>query len=535
MNKKLLAALFLLCLATSISGCGDEKSVSATNAAEKKLTVAIYRDGAMGVLDAASYNGPHFLFKMIYEGFAEDGGEGALLPRLATGWEIAGNGRTYTFHLRKDVQFSDGAPLNAEAVSRNLKRWANQGKYVAVTASRMERVETPDEHTVRVTYKDAAYPILTELTYPRPVRFLSPASLTPEGGFSKPLGSGPWMFDTYEKDKEFSLVPNPRYWGEKPRLDRIVFKFVPDGQARVLALQSGEVDIIGGDLVGKIPMNSFVELQKDSNFKTFMKGTLCSHFIAFNQNVEAFRDKRVRLAMNYAVDKKSIARDLFDGIGLEAVGLFQKGVPYATPENNYSAGHDKEKARELLREAGYVDTDGDGILEKDGRKLEFAFLLTADEFPEWKPLAEFIQAELSAVGVKTNLTILDRNGYTQATMETKRFDLALMRTASDSWMPHGAMLELFAPLAGNDQAKAWYDDGLHAWILRTLRTIDTGERQKGYDTVMGYISEEALTIPVYHPVSTFAVNAAKVAGFAIGVNNYAPVEWEKLDIASPAK
>lgn len=526
---------FLVCTVLILSGCGQQAVTGSNGETEKEIAVAIYRDGAMGELDAASYNGPHFLYKMIYEGFAEDGGEGKILPRLATDWDISPDGRTYTFKLREGVKFSDGTDFNADAVIFNLKRWVNNNRHSTLRSFNVESMEAVDNHTVKIVFKDGAYPILTELTYPRPVRFLSPSSITAVEGdvmgkFAKPVGTGPWMLESYTKDQEFTLVPNPYYWGEKPKLDRIKFKVIADGQARVLALQSGEVDILGGDLIGKIPMESLLELKNSGKFSTFTKGTMCSHFIAFNQSVEAFQDKNVRLAMNYALNKKSVAADLFDNIGLEANGLFQKGVPYTTAENNYGFSNDKAKAKQLLDAAGYQDTNGDGIRDKNGRNMEYNFVLSTEEFPEWKPLAEFVQSELSAVGIKVKLNILDKNGYEDATMNTKAFDLALMRTASDSWVPHGSLLELFSIIPTSHAAKAWYDEGLYNNIIKTLNTLDETERQKNYDEVFKYISEEALTIPIYYPITSFAVNTDKVAGFEIGVNNYAPIEWQKLDV-----
>ncbi|ATW28897.1 nickel ABC transporter substrate-binding protein [Candidatus Formimonas warabiya] len=539
MRKKSFITMmaFLICASLILAGCSKSNSPVSNpeEEKEKEVVVAIYRDGAMEELDAATYNGPHFLYKMIYEGFVEDGGNGQILPRLATSWDISQDGKTYTFKLRKGVKFSDGTDFNADAVIFNLKRWVNNDRHSVLTSVNVESMEAVDNDTVKIVFKNGAYPILTELTYPRPVRFLSPASITEVPGdvmgkFTKPVGTGPWMLESYTKDQEFTLVPNPYYWGEKPKVDRITFKVITDGQARVLALQSGEVDILGGDLIGKIPMESFLELKNSGAFETFTKGTMCSHFIAFNQDVAAFQDKNVRLAMNYAINKKSIAENLFDNLGLEANGLYQTGVPYTTPENNYGFSNDKEKAKQLLEGAGYTDTNGDGIREKDGKNLEFNFMLSTEEFPEWKPLAEFVQSEFAAVGIKVNLNILDKNGYEDATMNTKAFDIVLMRTSSDSWVPHGSLLEMFTILSTSNAAKVWYDEGLYNNIIKTLNTVDETERQKNYDTVFKFISEEALTIPIYYPITSFAVNTDKIAGFEIGVNNYAPIEWQKLDV-----
>lgn len=526
----------VLCTGLLLAGCGKNSSTEVNKAkGAKEVVVAIYRDGALSELDAASYNGPHFLYKMLYDGFVEDGGEGKILPQLATSWDISPDGKTYTFKLRQGVKFSDGTDFNAAAVIFNLKRWVNNDRHAILTANNVESMEALDDYTVKIVYKSGAYPILTELTYPRPVRFLSPAAITKtegsdNGKFTKPIGTGPWMVESYTKDQEFTLVPNPYYWGEKPKVDKITFKIITDAQARSLALQSGEVDILGGDLIGKIPMESLQELKKAGKFEIYTKGSMCSHFIAFNQKVEAFQDKNVRLAMNYAINKPNIAAKLFDNIGAGANGLYQPGVPYTTKENNYGFGNDKEKAKQLLEAAGYTDTNGDGIRDKNGKKLEFNFVLSTGEFPEWKQMAEFVQAELSAVGIKVNLKILDKNGYEDTTMNTKAFDMALMRTSSDSWVPHGSSLEMFSILASSKAAKVWYDEELYNHITKTLLTLDKEERQKNYDKVFKFISEEALTIPVYYPITSFAVNTNKIKGFEIGVNNYSPIEWQKLEV-----
>ncbi|HWR39286.1 MAG TPA: ABC transporter substrate-binding protein [Patescibacteria group bacterium] len=540
MRKKTFATLIacLLCSCLLFSGCGKNDSAETNkpkDAKAKEIVVAIYRDGAFGELDAASYNGPHFLYKMLYDGFVEDGGNGKILPQLATGWEISPDGKTYTFKLRQGVKFSDGTDFNAAAVLFNLKRWVNNDRHAILTATNVESMEAIDEYTVKIVYKNGAYPILTELTYPRPVRFLSPTSISKaegndKGKFIKPIGTGPWMVESYTKDQEFTLVPNPYYWGEKPKVGKITFKVIADAQARSLALQSGEVDILGGDLIAKIPIESLIEMKKAGKFSIHTKGTMCSYFIAFNQNVEAFQDKNVRLAMNYAINKPGIATNLFDNIGAGANGLYQTGVPYTTSANNYGFANNKEKAKQLLEAAGYTAINGESIRSKNGKKLEFNFVLSTGEFPEWKQMAEFVQAEFSAVGIKVNLKILDKNGYEDVTMNSKAFDIALMRTSSDSWVPHGSSLEMFSILATSKAAKVWYDQALYNDIVKTLYTLDKVERQQNYDKVFTFISEEALTIPIYYPITSFAVNADKIKGFEIGVNNYAPIEWQKLDV-----
>lgn len=529
----ILSMLWILML--SISACGSSKEVSKKQE-KKEIVVAIATDGQMDKLDAATYNGPHPIYKMIYDGLVEDGGSKGVQPQLATEWNIAPDGKTYTFKLRQGVKFSDGTDFNADAVIFNLKRWVNNQRHSSLTAVNVESMEAVDKNTVKIVFRDKAYPILTELTYPRPVRFLSPSSIEKVEGnvmgkFTKPVGTGPWMLESYTKDKEFVLVPNPNYWGEKPKLDKIIFKVIPDGQARVMALQSGEVDLIGGELLSKIPLDSISTLKNDKNFTLNNSKTMMSHFITFNQDNPNLQDKNVRLAINYAINKESMVKKLLNGIGRPAVGLFQDGVPYVTKENSQGYGYDKNKAKEILAQAGYTDTNGDGVLEKNGKPLEFNMVLSTDAFPEWKSMSEFIQSELLAVGIKINLNTVDLNTWNDISINTRKFDLMMQRTSSDSWVPHGDVKQFFTIMKSNNKARIWYDEGLDKNIKATLESMDEKTRKENYDKIFKFTHDEAVCVPLYYPETTFAVSS-RVKGFETGVNSYAPIKWEKLDVVS---
>ncbi|WP_027398441.1 ABC transporter substrate-binding protein [Anaerovorax odorimutans] len=546
MKKVALVLLTAMIMGTiALSGCGNSGTTTGSSAineaeanGEKEVVIGIYRDALMDEMDAASYRGPHFVYKMIYEGLVEDGGEEGIIPQLATSWDIDPDGKTYTFHLKEGVKFSDGSDFNADNVVFNMKRWINNDRHSSLTSNKVDSVEALDEYTVKIVFTEAAYSILNELTYPRPVRFLSENAVEPIKGdalgtfLGKPIGTGQWMFESYTKDEEFTLVPNPYYWGEKPKVDRIRFKVIVDGQARLMALKSGEIDIIGGDLMGKIPMESIVDVRDGGEFDFYNKPTMCSHFMFFNQHNELLQNKNIRLAFNYAIDKEDMVTNLFNGVGAPADdGLYQPTVPYTTEKNNYSYDCDKEKAKELFEQAGLADTDGDGILEKDGQNIELKLTLSADEFPEWKSMAEYVQYQLMEVGIKVNLNILDANGYEDAHMNTKDYDLCFLRTSSDSWVPHSSIRELFMPLSSlNGDCQVWMDDTLMRYIQKTLLTLDETKRQASYDKVFSYISENVLTVPLYYPVTAFAVNGEKVTKFEPGVNNYAPVNWTTLDV-----
>ena len=489
----------------------------------------------MNELDAATYKGPHVIYKMIYEGFTEDGGstEG-IIPLLATSWDISEDGKTYTFHLREGVTYTDGTPFDAESVIFNLKRWTNNDRHSSLTSYKVDNMKAVDDHTVEVTFAENAYPIITEMSYPRPNRFLSPASIKDNGDvmgeFTSPVGTGKWMLESYTQDEGFTLKANPDYWGEKPKLEKINFKVIKDGQARVMALQSGEVDVIGGDLLGKIPMEGLQEL-KSQGYTIHEMDTMCAYYMAFNQTNDIFSDVKVRQAFNHALDKDTMVSSLFYGVGEGAKGLYNSRItPYVTEENSPGYKYDPEKAKSLLAEAGYADSNGNGILDKDGKELDLTLMFTTEEFPEFKSIGEYIQSELGKIGVNVTINTVDTNTFNEHEMAASGYDLIINRTSSDSWVPHGDMKQLFSPLTTADgRAKLWLDDQLVSDINTTLVAQTDADRQAGYDKIFKRINDEAFVVPLYYPKTCFAVSE-NVSTFDVGVNNYAPINWTTLDV-----
>jgi len=525
--------LFVFVIIIVLTGCNAEKDSSAEGGPGKQVVIAVASDPALDQLDAGAYKGSIEVHPMVYDSLVEYGEKGEIVPSLAKSWDISDDGKAYTFHLRTDVVFSDGTSFNAAAVKFSFERWYRDPANASLNVAKgLQDIQVIDEATVRFTFKAAFYPLLTELTFARPVRIISPSSVEPAGDpsgrFTKPIGTGAWVVDSYTKDQGAVLVRNPKYWGKAPLLSKLVLKVIPDAQARVLALQSGAVDISGG-ASGKIPIENLELLRADKQLTVQQAAGTSSHFLIFNYNQPALQDAKVRKAINLAIDKKTLADKLLGGAGEAADGLFPLTVPYVTPSNNTWYGYDLAQANRLLQDAGYIDSDKDGVLEKNGQKLELNLVLQQTEFPEWKPIAEYIQSQLKQAGIQIQLQVLESNAYYDTLWTSRKYDFIFYRTYSDAYNPHAFLLSLFHR-TGDKPAVAWSDTQLEKLIDDAVVSTDTGSRQHLYDQWFARAKEEAIYAPVYYPNDIYVVNK-RVQHFKQGYTSFTPIIWNELDVS----
>lgn len=486
----------------------------------EEKTIKVLVSGSMNPEEASPIvsAGEFFLYEMVYEPLVRYGREGKIEPGLAEHWEISENGKEYTFHLRKGVHFTDGTTFNAESALSNIKRWNPES-----FSTPLVDAQKIDDYTIKLVFKDNCYPVLIELTYPRPYRMAAESSFD-KGEFIKMVGTGPWMVESYVPQVEVVMVPNPNYYGEKPKLDKIVFKKVSDGQSRMMALQSGEADLSLADL----PAESLDLVEKSDALEFLnLKGTQGFYYI-FNQENPLLQNRDVRLALNYALDKKNIAEAVFNGGALAAEGVLPPTVPYVTEKNSPGYPYDLEKAKKALENAGYRDVDGDGILEKDGEPLSLRLIFQAEEYANWKYLCEFTQAELKKIGVDIRLEQRDRSAYYDAIWKNRDFDLIIYRTYEDSWNPHGFLRSLFYQKDGNPGI-SWHDSRLNKELDLVLLTQDEKERQGVYDEIFTLMHDEAMCAPICYPIKRFVYNT-RLLHVEPASTSYEGIRWQLLDV-----
>lgn len=523
-------------LMLALSGCGSsekDNSVEAleeekptenlaeNSAEEKVVTVLVSTELNPEETDTIFGDTADFrLYELVYDPLVRYGAGGEIEACLAESWEISEDGREYTFHLRKDVKFSDGTEFNADNVIFNAGRWEGKQTF----SSKLQEVKKIDNDTVTFVFEDAAYPCLIEFTYPRPYRMLGENGVDEQGNFKEMIGTGQWMIESYDINKEVVFVPNPYYFGEKPKVDKIVLKMVSDGQARTMAMQSEEADISMSDL----PSENMPVVMADENLDIFeVNGTL-SFYLILNYDHETLQDQNLRQALNYAIDKESLVEDLLDGEGKAATGLFTPNTPYVTEENSPGYAYDLERAKELLKASGYEDTDGDGIVEKNGEKLSLRLVFQTEEYANWKTICEYLQSEYAKAGIEIELVTQESAAYYDAIWSTRDYDIVLYRTYEDSWNPHGFLGSMFVQTEGNP-AVSWYDETLSNDITTVLRTIDEEERTKLYDAIFTRMNEQAVCVPLYYPAKKYVYNK-RLTGLNEASTSYEGIVWGEIDI-----
>ena len=246
-----------------------------------------------------------------------------------------------------------------------------------------------------------------------------------------------------------------------------------------------------------------------------------------NTQKAPFNDVKVREAMAYAINKEAYIQVVMNGYGSVATSMVGEEVQHYKGNDPYS--YDPEKAKELLKEAGYEDTDGDGIVEKDGEPLSLRLVFQTEEYASWKSLCEYLKSEYEKVGVGVELVEKESAAYYDEIWNTRDYDLCIYRSYEDSWMPHGFLKSMFY---AEDGAKAvnWYDEELNKDLGEVLKTQDEEKRTELYDKILTRINDQAVTVPLYYPNRDYIYNNTRLTNVELAPTAYEGINWATLDV-----
>ena len=359
-----------------------------------------------------------FVLRYLYDPILDYDENGDLIPVLAASLpDVSDDHLTVTIKLRKDIHWQDGVPITAQDVKFTLDKIQdpnipaiNKVNYFEKLAS----LDTPDDHTLVFRWKEPFSPGMYAITqlWPIPEHIYGKGDFMTNPANRKPVGSGPFMFDEWRSGQYISLKRYDGYYGRKAYLDRVIFKIVEDDAVALNMLRTGELDEM------RATQGQWEKQMSDPDFEARFNKYQCYfpqyNFINWNCRRVWFKDPRVRLAMTFLFDRESVNNKIYAGYARLVSGPFYINS-WAYDKTVKPHPFDPERARQLLDEAGWKDTDGDGIRDKDGKKFEFELSIahgsnTASQF------AQLLQEECGKSGIRVNIrqvegaTFFDRIG-----------------------------------------------------------------------------------------------------------------------------
>ncbi|HOA23837.1 MAG: ABC transporter substrate-binding protein [Aggregatilineales bacterium] len=427
------------------------------------------------------------------------------VPGLAERWEVSDDGLTYTFYLRDDVTFHDGTPFNADAVRVNIERVLSEDANSLKAAGLLgpvQRVEVVDDTTVRLVLTEPFAPLLDGLSQPY-LGMASPTALqrydTATYQFHQ-VGTGPYRFVEYVVNDRLVLEANPDYaWAPsvvenqgRPHIDRVVFRFYTDPASRSLAIESGEVDVMGELLptdARRLRADGVIELEESP-----IPGQPLGFLL--NTNRVPTSSLEVRRALLLATDRQIIVQTLSQGFSPVATGPITSNTLFYEPAVATMYEYDPAQAIALFDQTGWVDSDGDGWRDEGGNPLEIVIVA-----PPWSMFPEV--AELIKNQWESTLNVRVR------VQQVASFPMLSDVAASGEYNAIGLNFAGLDPVVMNpayltDGARSWSrhaDRELDAWLRQAQAAMDPVQRAELYSQIQTRIMEQALVLPIREQVN----------------------------------
>jgi peptide/nickel transport system substrate-binding protein len=514
---------FILVLTLGLAACSN-KDKAGTDSSEKKQVLVFARGGDSTSLDFASVSDGEStrVTRQIFEtllDFKKDSFE--VVPGLAHDWDIKDDGKRYTFHLEEGVTFHDGTPLNAEAVKTNFERWSDpnhkfafkdDGYSYLMYGNLFGGFKGEEGHVIKEINVKGDYEI--EFVLKRPLgSFLqnmatdyfaitSPAALEKYGAKinKNPVGTGPFKFVSWSKDDAIVLEKNEKYRKDGlPKLNQVIFRVIPENSARLIALRSGEIDIMDG--INPIDAKG---IESDKDLKLYKRGENNVGFLGFNNSKEPLNNKLVRQAINHSIDKQAIVDALFAGYATPATNPIPPSyMGYNDELVDYK--YDPKKAKELLAKAGY----------KDGFKIDLWVMPVARPYmPDPEKVAEIVQSSLAEVGITVNIVREEWAPYLEKTKRGEQ-ELYLLGGSGVNGDPDYMLRYLLhGDSIGAGNSSFYNNEKVNALLDQGKALVDQDERAKLYKEAQRLILEDSAMVTLVHSIPLAASRSS--------VKNYVP-------------
>jgi peptide/nickel transport system substrate-binding protein len=451
-----------------------------------------------------------YVCNLIYSKFVKHNDRMELVPDLITEIPTRANGGisadhlTYTYHLRPDARWHDGAPVTSADVRFTYEIMMHPDINVETRQGWdvIESVETPDAHTVvfhlsEVYANFAGDCFYDESVLPRHMLREYVGSDFQSADFHRrPVGSGPFVFHEWVAGSHITVRANGDYYGEGPYLDEIVIRFVPDGNALLLQLETGEVSALDNapnELLRIAPSLSGVVVYRNP--------ALFNEHLDVNCENPILKDRLVRRALYLAIDRRELSGKIYDGIWMPAYGDEHPSSRYYLDLIGEGEGCDPEEARALLEKAGWRDGDGDGIRDKNGRRLELVISTTAGRLNRERTEL-VLKEQFKNIGVELQIknyhpTVLFASYDDGGVLKRGDFDLALYAFLAppDPSTKEGSYSSKFIPPAGQNNSR-FRHARMTELLSRGSGAVEFEERKRIYDEVARILALEVPVIPL---------------------------------------
>ena len=516
------------CCTGVLAACGSSSSSTASSSAASasaaasgevrdELIFVNYRD--IRDLNPHLYAGEMYAQSILYDtlvSITADGYEGC----LAESWDISEDGRTYTFHIRPNVLFSDGEKCDANAILANFNAiLENRERHTWLEMMNLlVGVSAPDENTFVIEMSEPYYPMLTELGCIRPFAMIPPSCMingSTKDGVNGHIGTGPYVLTDFVTDEYAVFERNENYWGKAPAIRKITVKVIPDNQTRIMALESGEIDLIfGKNMIDADAISQYLDSDK---FTVGLSDPTSTRHIVMNTTREILGDPAVRKALQHATDRQTISDGIFYGLEQPADTLYATTVPYCNvglKPYEYST----ETAAQILDEAGWV-LGSDKMRAKDGRQLALDLLYNSDSVTE-KTIAEYLQSEYLKLGISMTIHGEEEQSY-RDNMKAGNFDMVFNICWGMPYDPQSSLAAMRAPVYGDYAAQQGLADKaeIDEAITRILTSTDENERQELYKSVLTNLHEDAMYLPLTYECNK-ALYTSALHGVHFGTDQY---------------
>lgn len=427
-----------LSLSLSVGGCGERERAETREIGAKPAAVSqkpAYGDtvieGSIGdatnlIPMLASDSASHSISGLIINGLLKYDKDVRLVGDLAESWEVSRGGLQIVFKLRRNVRWHDGHPFTARDVLFGFQTIVNPNTPTAYAEDfrQVKKAEALDDYTFRVTYEKPFAPALSSwgnlVVLPR--HLLEGKDITKSELARRPIGTGPYRFREWISRDRVILEANPDYFEGRPYLDRYVVRVIPDLATMFLELKAG-----GLDLMGLTPIQ-YKRQTGDSffqeNFRKYRYLANAYTYLGYNLLEPKFQDRRVRQALSYAIDKEEIIKVVLLGLGVAATGPYKPGLWFYNPDvKKYP--HDPARALALLKEAGWEDRDGDGILDKNGQPFEFTVITNEGNSLRHRT-AVIIQERLKKIGIRMKIRVIEWSAFINEFIDKKNFEATIL-------------------------------------------------------------------------------------------------------------